>query len=80
MPPFHCSYHLQAIHDFELIDEVFPTLNKLVSTYGKRLNITHKKCISIRGRNPATRDRYKHIMITEIPNAPTPYKETSLTV
>lgn len=66
MAPCQTKYHLQAISEYEYIEGTFDSLNQLLDAYGERLDLTRKKCDSIRQRKLTTKQRYAHIVITDI--------------
>ena len=62
------KYRLLALDRIEccLIDETFDTLDGLVAKYGVNLDITRRKCLSIRNKTKLAENKYKHIIIEEL--------------
>jgi len=68
MPRSKIKYRLLALDRVEccLIDETFDTLDGLVAKYGVNLDITRRKCLSIRNKTKLAENKYKHIIIEEL--------------
>lgn len=68
MPQSKIKYRLLALDRVEccLIDETFETLDGLVAKYGKNLDITRRKCLSIRQNTKLAQTKYKHIIIEQL--------------
>ena len=66
MAPCQTKHHLQAIFEYEYIEGTYDTLNQLLDAHGVRLGLTRKKCNSIRQRKLTTKERYAHIVITDV--------------
>lgn len=71
MPPNKTAYRLIAIHNYELIDEIFETIPELLAKYGETLDITRRRidCIRKKQLTGITYKRYKHIVVQDIENA-----------
>jgi hypothetical protein len=71
---FNCAnmkgikYRLQAIDQYELIDEVFDDVTSLVNKFGDRLNLNRAKVMRLRQRayTGHALEKYKNILITDI--------------
>lgn len=68
MPKSSKHYRLLAVDSVNtcVIDETFPTLDEMVAKYGERLDITRRKCESIRRGSELAKKKYKHVCICEI--------------
>jgi hypothetical protein len=53
-----------------VIDETFKTLDEMIEKYGKILDITRRRCESIRKRSPLAMKKYKHVCIETISPVP----------
>ena len=71
MSPNKTAYRLIAIHNYELIDEIFETIPELIAKYGETLDITRRRidCIRKKQLTGITYKRYKHIVVKDIENA-----------
>ncbi len=74
MPQSKIKYRLLALDRVAgcLIDETFDTLDGLVAKHGSNLEITRRKCLSIRNNTKLAQTKYKHIIINEL--VPVGYK------
>ena len=68
MPKSSKHYRLLAVDSVNkrVIDETFVTLDEMVSAYGECLDITRRRCESIRKGTPLAAKKYKHVCICEI--------------
>jgi len=72
MPKSSKHYRILALDtvNVRVIDETFATLDELCATYGECLNITRRKCESIRKCTDLARRKYSHVHIVEIETSP----------
>ena len=68
MPRSNTKYHLLALDRVNMcvIDEVFDTLESMVEKHGEALDITRRRCKSIRRKTTLAMKKYKHICIEDV--------------
>lgn len=80
MPKSSKHYRLLALDivNKRVIDETFPTLDEMIEKYGKCLDITRRKCESIRKCTELSKKKYKHVCICEIETSKRKLKQMEL--